>query len=418
MTDFEKAHAESIGDKHPTLRRLPTEQPIRVLVGAPTRKRADVLKAHLDSLAWQELPPRVEVEYCFINDYPEPDVGEVILQHFVADRKGVLLTPQTRPPGNDFSDSDPVTHRWTQSAMGRVGAMRQQILAYGASQGFDYVWMVDTDLICDKTVLASLLACQKAIVSAVYWTRWERVGLHAGPQVWLAPVYELGKGPFYPESEFRKQLADRELVPVGGLGACTLIRMDAIRKGVGYTRCPNFPTGGLWDGEDRHFCEWAKRLHVELWADAWPDIFHVYHTDDVARVPLWQERLGTVHPAKPRPGDLISLRLLAVEKPIGYEFVRTLLSGDALLPELAQAVSEMTRGETRIVRVHFPKSWPLEEVQGKTRLIEVMLIDCKPQGVAPVLEDEFHVSAAGFRKDAMDMTQQQCDLLGSEHANV
>lgn len=415
LTEFEKAHAESIADKHPTLRRLPTETPIRVLVGAPTRKRADVLRSHLESLAWQELPPRVEVEYCFVSDYPELDIGEQVLKDFVAGsgRKGAIITPEQRSPSSDFSDSDPITHRWTTTAMGRVGMLRQQILAYASEKNFDYVWMVDADLICDKTVLASLLACQRAIVSAVYWTRWENVGLHAGPQVWLAPVYELGKGPFYPEHEFRTQLANRELVQVGGLGACTLIRIDAIRKGVGYTRCPNFPTGGLWDGEDRHFCEWAKRLHVDLWADAWPDIFHVYHPADVDKVADWVGRLGNVHPAQPRPGDLVSLRLLAVEKPIGYEFVRTHLGDDTLLPELAEAIAQMKRGETRIVRVHFPLGWPLEEVQGKTRLIEVTLIDTKPNSIAPVLADEFHVSPSGFKKDGMLMTQQQADLLGT-----
>ena len=416
LNAFERAHAESIGDLKPTLRRLPAETPIRVLVGAPTRKRADVLAAHLDSLAWQELPPRVEVEYCFVTDYPAPDIGEQLLKDFVTAHKGTVLTAP-RSTGEDFSDNDPVTHRWTASAMGRVGALRQRILQYASEQNFDYVWMVDTDLICDRTVLASLLACQKPIVSAVYWTRWENVGLHAGPQVWLAPVYELGRGPFYPESEFRTQLAERELVPVGGLGACTLMRIDVIRKGVGYTRCPNFPTGGLWDGEDRHFCEWARRLHVDLWADAWPDIFHVYHPRDVDRVASYVGKLGGVHPSQPVPGSYISLRLLNLEKPIGHEFVRTLLGSDTLLPELADAVAGMQRGQTRIVRVHFPLSWPLEEVRGQTKLLEVMLVDCKPAGLAPVLDDEFHRSPSGFRKDAMLQTAEQNALL-QEPANA
>lgn len=410
LSPGERLHAESI-IQPATLRRF--DQPVKLCIGGPVRKPVEVLKAHLETLAWQDIPQGVEVTYCFVSDYPEPDPAETLLQEFVQQRGGVVLSPPQRTPVGDFNDQSPITHQWTPTAMNRVGEMKRHIFAWALEQGSELVWLVDSDLLLDRTTLTSLYADGRVVTSAVYWTVWNRNAektIHAAPQVWLAPVYQLSRGPYYPEAEFRRKLSNRELIPVGGLGACTLIHQSVIRKGVGFAKPANFPTGGLWDGEDRHFCEHARRLHVDLHADSWPDIFHVYHPDDVQWIPAMLERLGKVHPSAPQAGDLVNLNLKNLEDMTAVPW-RGVIGRNHLTIELEDAVLSMSRGETRTVRVNFPADYPEDALRGQSRLIQVALIDCKPFGLAPVLENEFHKSPMGVVADATTFTPEQNELL-------
>lgn len=413
MTEHEKAHAESIADPHPSLQVLPFAKPLKILVGGPVRKRAEILQAHLTSLAWQELPPRVQVSYAFVDDYPTDEPGRAVLAEF-AQAHGAILHRSTQPDATDFSDQHPVSHQWTNTAMQRMARLKHLLFQDCVTGGYDYLWLVDSDLILDRTVLRSLVSAGRPVTSAVYWTRWNAgPDIHAGPQVWLKPPYQLAL-PHYPEHEFRKELAlDRSLLQVGGLGACTLIHRSVIEKGVRLDKPLGFPMGGLWDGEDRHFSEWCQRLHVPLAADAWPDIFHVYHPTDLEQVPMRVAQLGQEHPRFANHGSLVSLVLKNLEDGVGPLSVRTRLGSGSLLPELEHQVLAMQRGETKIVRVHFPPTAPTVPTSagplalaGQIRLIQVELIDCKPFGLPPVVEDEFFLSG-DVVKDSTTLTPDQ-----------
>ena len=58
---------------------------------------------------------------------------------------------------------------------------------------------------------------------------------------------------------------------------------------------------------------------------------------------------------------------------------------------MKRAVYELPRGQDRTIPVHVPVHYPVSYMQGKRRLIRVHLIDCKPYGFAPVVEDELIV---------------------------
>src|SRR5204863_2624585 len=82
----------------------------------------------------------------------------------------------------------------------------------------------------------------------------------------------------------------------------------------------------------------------------------------------------------------------------------------ALMAELEEAVFNMTRGETRIVPVHFPVHHPLGYFRGRRRLIRVTLVDCKPLSWPPVLDAELFVGPnSGRFADTTTLTQQQLD---------
>ena len=413
LTAFETAHAESIADAAPPVQLLPAHRVTRVLIGGPVRKALEVLKAHLDTLAWQDLPPRVEVGYCFVPDFEDPgDPALAYLQTWVAARQGVLLEGTPRTP-NDFGDTGGPTHRWTHTAMGRVGANKNLILRYALQNGYDAVWLNDADLILDPYVLRSLLDSRQPIVSAVYWTRWDKfVAMKSAPQVWLRHVYEpfqsggIARG--QTEGEFRAKLVARRLTRVWGLGACTLIQRAVIEKGVGFHRFPALPTGGLWDGEDRHFCSWAEHLHVPMAADPWPDIFHVYHDEDVAKIPAYVQRFSEGRGTRPELGELVSVRITPLEEPgVLTELVRCRVGDGTLLPDIEGTVARMGRGDTRIVRALFPAHYPLEPYRNRIKLLEVTLCDFKCFGFPPTLEDEMFVTATGAAVDATALTGDQ-----------
>src|SRR2546422_8680254 len=96
------------------------------VTGVQTCALPILLKPYLESLAWQELPPRVKLHYVFVDDGCDR-AARSLLEEFVALRGGEILR---RLPGavGDFSDEHPATHQWSLSAMRRVGANKDRIL--------------------------------------------------------------------------------------------------------------------------------------------------------------------------------------------------------------------------------------------------------------------------------------------------
>jgi hypothetical protein len=179
-------------------------------------------------------------------------------------------------------------------------------------------------------------------------------------------------------------------------------------------------------------------------ATGWPDIFHVYHRpEDEALIDQMSKRLWRMTRAEdwndavhghggwngalqvhPGPGDLISLKLRALE-PVATQqgrmyappqLVRGRVGRLALHPELEDAVLSMERGEVRVVPVHFGLDYPFGEYRGQRRLIECTLIDHKPMGYPPVVEDELIVNAAGSAMDQTNLTPEVIDLMREVHA--
>ena len=399
------------------------------MVGTSLRKPANILKAYLQSLAWQVVPPNVDLRFIFVDDGLDDEAGRV-LQEFFKDHEGGVLTDNSRGPTHDFSDTHPVTHQWSESAMRRVGQHKDQILAYAREHRAEAVWLADADLIMDPMTLTSLWSVPEQIVCGVYWTRWsknppEMQPVHAGPQVWQTHPYGLG-GNGMEEWELRRELINRQLVQVYGQGACTLIRRGALQKGVSFAPWPSNTAPGLMQGEDRHFCIRAEALHIKMVADGWPDIFHIYHRpEDEALIPEMLKKLGD-HPAHPleRPlqfGDLVSLELTPLEPILGAgyfppQLVRGRLGKLGLHPELEQAVSEMESGTERIVPTHFGLDYPFPPYRGKRRLIRVRLIDHKPFGFPPVVDQEVFVNNLGGWLDTTTITPELDEQVREVHA--
>jgi hypothetical protein len=252
------------------------------------RKPAAILRHYLDALARQELPPNTRLLPIFVLDECAPDAA-LLVQAWAAQYAGSrVIVRAFSAKASDFDDSHPDSHQWSETAMRRVGDSKDTIIQIARELQVDALWFCDADLVCDTTTLKSMLAAPGPITTAVYWTRWSARALetsvvHAAPQVWLKHPYGLA-GAGYAEHEFRARLADRQLTKVLGYGACTLLSRRALDAGVSFAPVPGVPQVGLMAGEDRQFCIRSQMLHLDGWADAWPDIFHIYHPNDLAKV--------------------------------------------------------------------------------------------------------------------------------------
>lgn len=388
----------------PELSPTPDAKETLVVVGTSCRKPLAVLRPFLESLARQELPPRTRLLPVFVPDWPQKDVAEDALRGWIAERGGEVLRGVPTQAG-DFADTPNFdSHQWGLTAMRRVGANKNKIIRRALELKADALWLVDADLILDTTTLQSLMAAEKPVTTAVYWTHWTKRGfetrqIHAAPQVWLTHPYGLsGRG--MDEAEFRQKLINRELTQVWGFGACTLIQRKVLEAGINFDPLPDVPQQGLMAGEDRQFCIRTERAHIQAFADPFPDIFHVYHLDEhVPQIGAMATRLSRPHPARAVLGDLVSLKLEALEpvptpqglRGIDRQHVRGRLGAIPLMPELEEAVYSLERGQSRIVPVHFPVHHPQAYFRGRRRLIRLTLVDCKPLQWPPVLDAELFV---------------------------
>jgi len=419
LTKEERAHAESILDANPTLAPIPPKQVARILVASVIRKPSIVLAPFLRQVSTQVVE-RAELTFHWVTDFAASDTvapeALTALSKFCSDTPRSTFTQHHSNLGADYGDG-PTTRHWAPSAFARMGALKNQLIQKALSEGFDALWLIDADVICDNWTLQSLRDCEVPIVAGVYWTQWQRPLsdsaqiVHAGPQVWLRHPYQLD-GHGYTEAEFRAALIARKLLRVWGLGACTLFRSEALTKGVSFAPVlEGLPAGPMSDGEDRHLAERARRLHLPLFADAWPDIWHMYHPAEYADGLKWQAQLSALRPVTPSFGDLVSVRITNLEQPgLAPQWVRGRLGMLGVVPEIEEALANLSVRDERVVRVHFPIHYPLEQYRLKSFLFHVKLLDAKHYRLPPVVSRELLVGAkTGAIVDATTLAPAQLE---------
>lgn len=357
----------------------------RILAGAIVRQDPAVLKAHLKTLTWQNV--KADIDFCFVDDGDH----EAILKEY-----GSVLKADPRPEGAVYSVG-PQTHQWSVETFYHLASQKNRLLQKMLDEGYDYLWLCDTDLLCDKTTLRSLLSLKAPIANAVFWTHWQATAPSAMPlpQVWLQHPYGL-EGLGLKQQDFLRKLQRRETLRVLGGGACTLIHRTALERGLTYEPIAGLPTFGMWQGEDRHFAVRAERLHLQQYADGWPDVFHAYHPAQRGTEVLDSalDALGQQFDSVPNYGDLISVVVEPLQHPNlqkalapEHRSIRGRFGAIPFAPEIEVALEEMKPEESRIVSVSFPQTWPFSEYAGQTKLLQVTLVDVKPYSAQPVLAD-------------------------------
>ncbi|MDT9027891.1 glycosyltransferase family 2 protein [Rossellomorea yichunensis] len=255
-----------------------------VLIASPVRQKPAILGEFLTSI--KELKrDQAKVDYLFIDDNDE-QASHQLLTQFKEEHENTMVW--------DWEDQKPylcdeMTHHWNEELIWKVAAMKDRMLEYVLKEGYDAIFLIDSDLVLHPGTLEQLLLADKDIISNIFWTRWKPDDMEM-PQVWLQDTYTLyrkgrnevitGQEAMQRILQFFRQLRVPGVYEVGGLGACTMIRREAIEVGVRFAEIKNLS----FQGEDRHFCIRAAALGLSLYVDTHFPAYHIYRESDLEGV--------------------------------------------------------------------------------------------------------------------------------------
>ena len=255
----------------------------RVLIGSPVRQKHTILKEFLQGLEELEKGNN-EIEYYFIDDNSEQESSE-LLEDFSLRNRVVIKNGAELFISHDNYDG----HNWNSEILEKVTAFKNTIIQYCLDQGFDYLFLIDSDIVLDKRSLLQLLSDHVDIVSNVFWNQWKKNGQLTAQCFWIPDIYLQESAwntprPFEESHKIRmdmyEQLKKPGLYQVDGLGACTLVSRYALEQGVNFTEIPNVKLLG----EDRPFCIRAGVLGFALFMDTNYPAYHISREEYLDRV--------------------------------------------------------------------------------------------------------------------------------------
>ncbi|MCS6918564.1 MAG: hypothetical protein NZM28_02210, partial [Fimbriimonadales bacterium] len=258
----------------------------RVLIVSPVRQKPVILQHFLEGLRRLDTTG-LEIAYLLIDNNDDAHASQM-LREFAGQADAPVH--RLRVPVAEAYHRTETHHQWTESLYWRLAAMKDGALQAALQHGYDYAFLVDSDLVLHPQTLRHMAGYRREVVSQVFWTVWthDKPPL---PNVWYADFYNLYRVRRRQELERDEQRRRTEaflsalafypgLYRLSGLGACTLIARRAIEAGVSFSEL----RGCMQAGEDRHFCLRAESLGIRLFADTTLPPLHLYRESELPRV--------------------------------------------------------------------------------------------------------------------------------------
>jgi Anp1 len=270
-----------------------SEDKKKILIASPIRQKPAILKEFLDSLSNLK-KDTLMVDYFFVDDNEDAQASE-LLSNFAKKQLESNCTLFYSPQITSDYQCNEATHYWTDALVWKVAAFKDIIINHAVNNKYDYLFLIDSDIVLAPKTVEHLVATDKEIIAEIFWTRWSPEDSEL-PQVWLSDTYNL-----YETADgerlsadtidkrrtlFLEQLKRPGIYEVGGLGACTLIKKEALCKGLRFEKIKNIT---LW-GEDRHFCVRAAALGISLFVDTHYPAYHIYRESHLAGLQDFKNR--------------------------------------------------------------------------------------------------------------------------------
>jgi glycosyltransferase involved in cell wall biosynthesis len=316
----------------------PSQPAVRILVGSPIRQKPQILEEFLSSL--DRLSRRsYSLDFFFVDDNMIEESSRVLSQFQQAHGVSCHVEGPKEDALTTRYECNETTHNWDTATIWKVARFKERMIDYARNNGYDYLFLIDSDIVLHPNTINQLLEAHKDIISNVFWTKWYPNG-EPDPQVWLqdcstqTPITE---GETLSQEEFKKRYTDFHdqlkkpgIYEVGGLGACTLISQHALQVGVSFKRMNNL---SFW-GEDRHFCVRAVALGLSLYVDTHLPACHVYRESALSGVAhyKWACEHNAPLPLLPTP----RLTLSMVVQNEAHKYLRRVL--EAVRPYIDDAV--------------------------------------------------------------------------------
>lgn len=255
----------------------------KILIGSPIRQKHTILKEFLLGLEEAEKGTN-RIAYYFIDDNVEPESSDLL-------RKFAQRNEATIRNGSELYEAQVEynNHTWRTDTLNKITIFKNLIISYCLEKNYDYLFLIDSDIVIDKKCLLQLLSDNVDIVSNVFWSQWVKNGPLTAQCFWIPDIYTQFKEfnvpiTFQEAHKIRmdkyEELKTPGLYKVNGLGACTLISRYALEKGVDFTEIPNLQI----PGEDRPFCIRAGVLGFDLFMDTHYPAYHIHQEKYLDRV--------------------------------------------------------------------------------------------------------------------------------------
>jgi len=339
----------------------------RILIGSPIRQEPEILKEFLLSIGELETQD-ITVDYYFIDDNDNANSSS-ILKDF-CDRFQNCVTLVLGDRSGVYVRTDD-THHWKENLIWKVAGYKNNIIDHAKNKAYDYLFLIDSDIILHPKTLNQLINAEKDIISEIFWTKWHKDSIPL-PQVWLYDHYDL-----VPKSRleridnaeannrynrFLDQLRKPGVYEVGGLGACTLVSSNALKAGVSFNEIYNI---SFW-GEDRHFCIRAAALGFKLYVDTNCPAYHIYRNEDLDGTEAFKQKYRQnkepVWTCKSE-GNRLTLSLLVRNE--GSKFLREMLSHAAQYIDNAVILDDASEDDTVEICKEILKDIPYKLVSNK-----------------------------------------------------
>lgn len=224
----------------------------KIMAGGPVRDRAWICYEWIAALLCQDYPPDRIVALVNDSNDETQEILEWYAQHF----------QQIEVYRMDFGcQVDNNIRGQTQRDYRQFAQVRNAWL--NLRQDEDYLWMVDSDIICPPDTLWRLLSWRLPLVAAlVHNDELFHTGWHTNGLKWLDPSIGPDEGYWWPETYMQSS----KLEEVDVTGACLLIHRSVLDQGCHYRE-------HLY-GEDAPFCWMAQQKGFRLFLDCSTRVDH------------------------------------------------------------------------------------------------------------------------------------------------
>lgn len=214
----------------------------------------------------------LEIDFLFFDDNTDPRSKE-FLKKLVNENEQVSLMDFAISSETEYND-----HNWDSRKIDRIIAIKNAAILAALQQKYDYLFLVDSDLVLHPDTLLNLVAAKKDFIFNIFWTKFREDSPYT-PNAWDYHSWN------YYSAESYYRLKNTGIFEVGGGGACTLLSHEILDKGLNFNRLSsmNFP------GEDRHFCTRAQALGYGIFVDSRLPCYHLFKDHMVPEASQWYE---------------------------------------------------------------------------------------------------------------------------------
>ena len=252
---------------------------MKILVASLIRDRAWILPDFLRNIRVLEVPEGVEVEYYFLVDNSTDKSFEITYNTVIGkDIKKPLWGAAVVAYNTEESEQDPRGYyaRVKSGTYTHLQKLREKLRLIAVEGKYDYLLVVDCDILVEPDLLCRLLDDKKDFVAATISN--DAQGAFTAVNALDLKCKRLNNPYARPPRLVAHQYVGGRLVKVGVTGACYLIRKEVLKK-CSYFFEPTAQENSLIKssfGEDVWFAISCVREGFTQWLDESVTAFHAY----------------------------------------------------------------------------------------------------------------------------------------------